>query len=192
MELPYDKVIKAIWIAIGMYWLWSARGTKSVDRREPLLLRFGKYWLPLLVAFAFVGPGRWYGDGWLKWRFLPDADWIEGLGCLVALAGAAIAIWARRMLGDNWSVAVQLKQGHELIERGPYRWVRHPIYSGLLLAFVGTVVLIGELRGLIGLAIIATSFWFKLRMEERWLGQQFGAAYAGYRERVRALIPGVL
>lgn len=96
------------------------------------------------------------------------------------------------MLGANWSVAVQLKHEHELIERGPYRWMRHPIYSGLLLAFLGTAVLIGELRGLVALVIVAASFWYKLRLEEKWLGEQFGAAYVDYVRRVKALVPGLL
>jgi protein-S-isoprenylcysteine O-methyltransferase Ste14 len=87
---------------------------------------------------------------------------------------------------------VQLKQDHELIEHGPYRHVRHPIYTGLLLAFLGTAVAIGEWRGLLALVIVATSFWRKLRLEERWLGEQFGVAYTDYMRRVRALIPGIL
>lgn len=192
LELPFDKIIKTIWAALGLYWLWSARRVKTASRREPLWLRFGKYWLPLIIAGALLGPGDWYGDSWLKLRFLPEADWIKVLGCVLALAGALLACWARRMLGDNWSVAVQLKQDHELVERGPYRWMRHPIYSGLLLAFVGTAVLIGEVRAGIALAIIAASFWYKLRIEERWLGEQFGAAYADYKARVKALVPGMV
>jgi protein-S-isoprenylcysteine O-methyltransferase Ste14 len=192
MDLPYDKVIKAIWLALGAYWLWSARHVKAPSRRENVLLRFAKYWLPLVLAGALLGPGDWYGRGGLKLRFLPDADWIAMSGCLLALAGAVLACSARAMLGDNWSVAVQLKQAHELVERGPYRWVRHPIYSGLLLAFLGTAVLIGEVRGLLALVIIAASFWYKLRIEERWLGEQFGAAYSDYKSRVKALVPGML
>lgn len=191
MELPYDRIIKAIWLLFVLYWVWSARKVKAPERREPPLRRFGKYWLPLIAAGALLGPGEWYG-GALKWRFLPDDDMIRSLGCAMALVGVLLAIWSRRMLGTNWSVAVQLKQSHELIERGPYRWMRHPIYSGLLLAFLGTALLIGELRGLVALAIIAVSFWFKLRLEERWLGEQFGAAYADYMRRVRALVPGLL
>jgi protein-S-isoprenylcysteine O-methyltransferase Ste14 len=87
---------------------------------------------------------------------------------------------------------VQVKQDHELIQRGPYRFVRHPIYTGLLLAFFGTAVAIGEWRGLICVAIVAASFWFKLRLEERWMRENFGAAYEQYMQRTKALIPGVL
>jgi protein-S-isoprenylcysteine O-methyltransferase Ste14 len=194
MDLPYDKIIKGIWLAFALCWLWYARQVKAVQRRESRGLRFAKYWLPLIAAGALLGPGHWYGsgDGWLKLQWLPERDWLQALGCALALAGVALAVRARQVLGENWSVAVQLKRGHELIERGPYRWVRHPIYSGLLLAFLGTAVLVGELRGLLALAIVAVSFWFKLRLEERWLGEQFGAAYADYKTRVKALVPGIL
>ena len=194
MDLPYDKIIKAIWLAFALCWLWYARQVKTVQRRESRGLRFAKYWLPLIAAGALLGPGDWYGqhDVGLKLRLLPETDGVQVLGCLLALAGVVLAVRARHMLGSNWSVAVQLKREHELIERGPYRWMRHPIYSGLLLAFLGTAVLIGELRGLLALVIVAVSFWFKLRLEERWLGEQFGAAYADYKSRVKALVPGLL
>ena len=96
------------------------------------------------------------------------------------------------MVGAKWSSEEQLKQGHELILRGPYRLVRHPIYTGLLLAFLGSALALGELRGLLAFAILAVSFWFKLRLEERWMREQFGGAYADYMRRVKALVPGVL
>ena len=191
MDLPYDRIIKSIWLLFALYWSWSALTVKTPQRREPRLLRFVKYWLPLIVAGALLGPGEIYG-GWLKWRYLPASDWFRLFGCVLALAGVLLAIWSRRVLGSNWSVAVQLKREHELIESGPYRWMRHPIYSGLLLAFLGTAVLIGEVRGLIAVVIVAVSFWYKLRLEERWLGEQFGAVYADYMRRVKALVPGVL
>jgi protein-S-isoprenylcysteine O-methyltransferase Ste14 len=87
---------------------------------------------------------------------------------------------------------VQLKQGHELILRGPYQRVRHPIYTGLLLAFLGSALALGELRGLLAFGILAASLWFKLRLEERWMREQFGSAYVDYMRRVKALVPGVL
>lgn len=191
---PFEPIIKAIWLGFLLCWLWYARRVKAVQRREGVAVRFAKYWLPLLVAGALLGPGAWFGDGdhGLKTRFVPRSGAVAALGCLLTLAGVAFAVRARQVLGRNWSVAVQLKREHELIVRGPYRWVRHPIYSGLLLAFLGTAIAIGEVRALLALAIVAVSFWFKLRLEERWLEQQFGQAYADYRARVRALVPGVL
>jgi protein-S-isoprenylcysteine O-methyltransferase Ste14 len=87
---------------------------------------------------------------------------------------------------------VALKQDHELVEAGPYRHVRHPIYSGLLLLFVGNALIVGDWRGLLAVAIVAASFWRKLRVEEAWLTQRFGERYLDYMRRTRALVPGLL
>lgn len=185
-------VVKAARVMFALYWLWSARAVKAPQRREGWLPRVAKYWLPLMVAIPLLGPGDWFDGSWLKLRLLPEAAGIRLAGCALVLVGVGLACRARAMLGANWSVAVQLKQSHELIERGPYRWMRHPIYSGVLLAFLGTAVFIGEWRGFIAVAIIAASFWYKLRIEERWLRERFGAPYDDYARRVKALIPGVL
>jgi len=192
MQLPTEAVLNALWILFVAYWIWSARKVKGVSRTEPAWSRLLKYWLPLVVAALLLEPGRLYGGGVLGARFLPAAGWAAPLGMVMTLAGLLFACWARQVLGSNWSAVVQLKQDHELIERGPYRHVRHPIYTGLLLAFLGTAVALGEWRGLLALTIVAVSFWRKLRLEERWLGEQFGAPYADYMRRVKALIPGIL
>jgi protein-S-isoprenylcysteine O-methyltransferase Ste14 len=128
----------------------------------------------------------------LRWRLYPGIEGIAVFGMLMTLAGVLFACWARVVLGRNWSGVVQVKQDHELIERGPYRYVRHPIYTGLLLAFLGTAVAIGELRGFLAVVIVGVSFWRKLRLEERWMSEQFGTAYADYMRRVKALVPGIL
>ena len=192
MQLPIEAVLNALWILFVAYWIWSARKVKGASRTEPAWSRLLKYWLPLVVAVLLLEPGRLYRGSVLGARFLPGAGWVAALGIVMTLAGLLFACWARHVLGSNWSAVVQLKQDHELIERGPYRHVRHPIYTGLLLAFLGTAVALGEWRGLLALVIVAVSFWRKLRLEERWLGEQFGAAYADYMRRVKALIPGIL
>jgi protein-S-isoprenylcysteine O-methyltransferase Ste14 len=96
------------------------------------------------------------------------------------------------VLGRNWSATVQLKKEHELIVVGPYRWARHPIYTGMLLAMLGTAVAIGEWRGLLAIALVFAGLWFKLRHEEAWMRERFGASYVNYMRRVKALIPGIL
>jgi protein-S-isoprenylcysteine O-methyltransferase Ste14 len=95
-------------------------------------------------------------------------------------------------LGTNWSGTVTIKQDHELITGGPYRFVRHPIYSGLLLAFIGTALARGEWRGVLAVALTFVAFWRKLRIEEQWMRQQFGVAYEEYARRVAALAPHIL
>lgn len=192
MELPIDPFIKAMWVIFTLYWLWGWLRVKSAKRKEPLLPRLLKYWLPLVIAITLIGPGDWFGSSWLHARMYPASVAIAVLGALLTMLGVAFACWARYVLGRNWSSVVQVKQDHELIQSGPYRWVRHPIYTGLLLAFLGTAMAIGEWRGLICVVIVAVSFWFKLKLEERWMRDNFGVAYENYMQRTKALIPGLL
>jgi protein-S-isoprenylcysteine O-methyltransferase Ste14 len=189
----YRIALALTWSVFAAYWLWSARNVKHVARAEPWVLRFGKYWLPLLVAGALIfGPGELVGRTWLREQFVPHSPLVWSIGLALAIIGVAFAIWARVILGRNWSSVVQVKQDHELIQQGPYAVVRHPIYTGLLLAFLGSAIIAGDVRGLVGVAIVFASFWIKLRLEERWMGEQFGQAYADYRRRTKALIPGLL
>jgi protein-S-isoprenylcysteine O-methyltransferase Ste14 len=110
---------------------------------------------------------------------------------VLALVGLSLAIWARVTLGGNWSARVTLKENHELIQRGPYRLVRHPIYSGLLLMILGTAVLAGRVGGFIALAFCFCGFWVKLRQEERLLAQHL-SGYSEYMRRTKALVPFIL
>lgn len=184
--------IRLSWIAVLVYWAWSARGVKRPASQESLAVRYFAYVLPLVVAALLLGPGRWFGLSWLRDQLLPHTGEVYAGGLALGLAGAALCIYSRRLLGRNWSASVQLKHDHELIQSGPYRYVRHPIYTGFLLLFLGSAVMIGEWRGLLSVAIVFVSFWRKLRLEENWLGQHFGPAYQAYRQRTKALIPAVL
>lgn len=179
------------WLLFLAYWAWSAHGVKRPSRTEPFGLRLLAYWLPLALAVFLLGPGDWFAGCPLHERFVPKAPWVKAVGLLLTVAGIAVACHARHLLGRNWSSEVQLKQGHELIEAGPYRYVRHPIYSALLLALLGTALKVGDWRGLLALAIVAASFGYKLRHEERWLTDLFGQRYLDYMARTRALIPGL-
>jgi len=193
MKESFGIALSVTWWIFAGYWLWSARNVKHVARGEPFLARFAKYWLPLIVAGVLIfGPGELVGRSWLRENFVPHALPAWSVGLAMTIAGVALAIWARHILGRNWSSVVQVKEDHELIEQGPYAVVRHPIYTGLLLAFLGSAILVGDVRCLVGVAIIFVSFWIKLRLEERWMEDQFGAKYADYRRRTKALIPGVL
>ncbi|AIF46549.1 isoprenylcysteine carboxyl methyltransferase [Dyella japonica A8] len=190
--MPIAQVIEASWMLFLLYWLWGWRRVKDASRSEPILPRLLKYWLPLAVAVLLISPREWLHGTWLGSRMYPESVAIALLGALLTLLGVVFACWARHVLGRNWSSVVQVKQGHELIQSGPYRWVRHPIYTGMLLAFVGTGTAIGEWRSAIAVLIVATSFWFKLRLEERWMRESFGATYVQYMQRTKALIPGLL
>ena len=128
----------------------------------------------------------------LNRRFLPDGDWGFWSGAAVTACGLLFSVWGRRHLGANWSQEVTVKKDHELIRSGPYRLVRHPIYSGLLLGFLGSAIALGEWRGVVAVALVFGTLWNKLRMEEKWMRLQFGEAYEIYSRQVAALVPFIL
>lgn len=178
-------VIPALWLAWLLYWLVAARGGKPVARSESVVSRL-VYTVPILAGAVLLIHPDWPGiDGLV----LPRGPWL-GWGALVLVAvGLALTVWARRHLAGNWSGIVTLKEGHELIRSGPYRWLRHPIYSGLILALIGTALVIDRWAALIGLALLTGGFLRKLVLEERLLEGAFGAAYRQYRTETWRLAP---
>ncbi len=190
MNIGGANLIGILWFAWAVYWFVAARGVKQDRRQESALSRAGHI-VPLGIAawllWAPVLPGRFL-DG----RFLPAAPATYWIGVAIVAAGLGFAIWARNVLGRNWSGVVTVKQDHELIRSGPYRYVRHPIYTGLLLAFVGSAVARGEWRGVLAVLIAFAALWRKLKLEEQWMIETFGDAYLRYRAEVRALIPFLL
>jgi protein-S-isoprenylcysteine O-methyltransferase Ste14 len=193
MAISFGSLFGGVWLLWLMYWGISAIGVKQAVRVESNTSRFIKYFLPILVAVILLwAPREWLGGTFLAARFVPAQLWIVWLGFFLTVAGLAFTCWARVILGRNWSGVVQLKQDHELIVRGPYSIVRHPIYTGLLLAFLGSALAMGEWRALLAALIVGVSFWRKLRLEERWLCELFGDQYRGYMQRVKALVPWLL
>ena len=117
---------------------------------------------------------------------------VAGAADLLAVAGLIIALWGRIVLGRNWNIHPGLKENHELIERGPYAYVRHPMYSGLCLMLLGTVTWYGNKAGYLLFFVCLLGAWFKLHAEEKILTRHFGESYLSYKARVKALIPFVL
>jgi protein-S-isoprenylcysteine O-methyltransferase Ste14 len=183
-------LVPAFWIIWIAVWVASARGVKQNERRESDTTRLG--YSVLLWAAALLLVLRSVPLGPLDIRFVPDTPAVAALATVFVGIGLAFSIWARMHLGANWSARVTVKRDHALIRSGPYRLVRHPIYTGLLVAFIGTALLIGEWRGVLALALVLASFWSKLRLEERWMAETFGADYRDYQAKVAALIPFVL
>ncbi len=132
------------------------------------------------------------GLGALGRRMLPDRMWPGWAGVVVAVIGLGFTSWARVHLGRLWSGTVTLKQEHAIIRTGPYAVTRHPIYSGLLLALAGSVVVRGTPASLIGCALIAVGVMIKVRQEETLLLRHFGDGYRGYQAAVPALVPRLL
>jgi protein-S-isoprenylcysteine O-methyltransferase Ste14 len=185
----FEHGLRACWFVVIGYWLWSARRVKAPKRTESLAKRFLVHWLPLIVAVYLLGPGEWFGHSLLREQFVPHTTLVYSIGLALCIAGAALAIWSRAILGANWSAQVQIKQGHELIQRGPYALIRHPIYTGLILLFAGNAVMVGDWRGVLAVAIVTVSFWRKYLLEENLLAQEFGTPYAEYRKRTYPLFP---
>jgi protein-S-isoprenylcysteine O-methyltransferase Ste14 len=185
----YEAPFAVLWLAWLAYWMVAAANVKAVRRREAFATRFGHVALSVLAAALLAFPDRRLP--WLDQRFLPPTIIAYWLGLLMLAVGIAFAVWARLYLGRNWSGTVTVKQNHELIRSGPYRLVRHPIYTGLLLAILGTAVAFGEWRGLLAFALLTGSLSLKLRIEERFMSESFPKEYARYRAEVPALIPHI-
>jgi len=187
LRSPAFLILAALWVAWCAYWLISARDVKVTRRRESLASR-ALHVGPMFIAAVLMAVPR-LPIGWLNLRFLPATAAIHTLAVIVVAGGLGFAVWARIYLGRNWSGDITLKQEHELIRSGPYAMVRHPIYSGMLAAMLGTAIGIGEWRGLVAFAFFAAGVLRRVRVEECWLGEIFPDAYARYRREVPALIP---
>lgn len=183
--------IEGIWLSVAVVWAISALRLKPVARAQTPVSRLAEI-VPLVLAAFLLFEAR-PRQSFLNDLVLSHTSAVQWTGVLLAMAGAALAILARLFLGANWSGRVTIKQGHELIRKGPYHVVRHPIYSGLLLAAIGTAVAFGAIRHLLAIPLVFVGFWVKIRVEEHLLTQEFGEQYAAYRREVRgAIIPYIL
>jgi protein-S-isoprenylcysteine O-methyltransferase Ste14 len=181
---------KLAWIVFALYWIVSAFKLKAVKKRESTAERL-QHLLPLAVAYILLlttGPDF----GWLSKRFVPNLPLLNIFAVVLAFAGVGFAIWARWHLGSNWSGTVTLKANHELIRTGPYRSIRHPIYTGMLVAVIGTALALGEVRGILSFLIILAAFYRKARREERFLRQEFGERFATHLQSTGMFLPRLL
>jgi protein-S-isoprenylcysteine O-methyltransferase Ste14 len=188
--LTRGGLVLLLWIAWLVYWRVSAADAKPAVRHESKWSR-ASYVIPILIASILLSipPIAGGGGGFLFSRFLPqgiDGYWV---GVMLVAAGLGFSVWARQHIGRNWSGTVEVKQDHQLICTGPYRFVRHPIYTGILIAFLGTAIVVGQWSGILAMLIACGSFWRKLTLEERFMRETFGSAYEEYRVRTAALIP---
>jgi protein-S-isoprenylcysteine O-methyltransferase Ste14 len=187
MRSFHQYAIPALWVAWLLYWSVAAFGAKANLREESFASRLSHI-VPLAFGIALLATLH-VPFAWLATRILPPSAVWFWLGLALVVLGLTFSVAARVWLGNNWSGMVTLKRDHELIRSGPYRWVRHPIYTGLLLAILGSAIALGEWRGLIALVLVAAAVLRRIAIEERFLTQQFGAAYARYRAEVPALVP---
>ena len=174
----------AIWIVFSIYWEIEAKNAardRSGESTASRVLHVSLVNAALLLLYIPV-PG-------LNGRYLPAA--LTLLGLAIQTGGVLLAIWARRHLGRNWSGRVTLKVDHELVRTGPYRFVRHPIYTALLAMYAGGAVVSGEWHAVVGIVLVSLAYWRKIRIEEANLAGGFGATWDDYRRSTRALVPGL-
>jgi protein-S-isoprenylcysteine O-methyltransferase Ste14 len=169
--------VRACWIIFVVVWLFAAASTKPSVYRERGEQR-RRYSILLVIGYLLLLNGRRLPYP-LDARVIPPTGAMAWIGAFLCIAGLAFSIWARAALGPNWSAAVSLKEGHELIVRGPYRVVRHPIYTGMLTMFIATVIVLGYLSGIVGALLVFIGFWIKLRDEEELMLHQFPRSVCG-------------
>lgn len=179
-----------LWDAFAVVWLVSALAVKRTTRAEPHWVAIGRSVLLGLALYGlYAAPPQWH---WLRLRLVPDSPSAHAAGLAIAALAMAFAAWARFALGTNWSSRATIKEGHELIVRGPYRIVRNPIYTGIFFAMVGTAVALGQVRHFLGLPLVLLVWWWKIANEQKILREQFGDQYLRYCREVKAFIPYVI
>ena len=179
---PVIIVIGIGWVVFWIAWLIAAFTAKA-SRSPSSRLAGSRIALAIVVVILFRANVRGGSER-------VDGPVLEGIGLALWIAGLALAVWARLYLGRNWGMPMSRRQEPDLITTGPYRFIRHPIYTGIILAMIGTALAI-NLLGLIAVAVIAAFFAYSAAREERFLVEQFPATFPDYKARTKLLIPFV-
>jgi protein-S-isoprenylcysteine O-methyltransferase len=179
------QFISALWLGIFLLWAVSGLAIKQTVRSRSN----GRAWAAVSVVMF----------GWLllfdepmeapAWRLVPEGPVSLYTGLALTILGLGFSVWARFSLGRNWSAGVTVTENHQLARKGAYRIVRHPIYSGFMLATLGTAIAFGAARGLVSFALVALAWGYKSRVEEALMIEEFGGEYQRYQREVKALIP---
>jgi protein-S-isoprenylcysteine O-methyltransferase Ste14 len=189
VERIANLIILWCWVVFIAYWMMSALSVKKVAEPQSFGAALA-HRIPVATGFWLLFFFRFPPA--MNVHVLPRTDLVMAMGACVCVAGLLITIWARLTLAGNWSSDVTFKQGHELIRKGPYQYVRHPIYTGLLVMSLGAAIWATHLHCWLGLIVMGIGFWIKLSQEERLLSRHFPDQYPQYRQEVKALVPWVL
>jgi protein-S-isoprenylcysteine O-methyltransferase Ste14 len=192
MKSPFTLIAAAAWCVLVAIWLFGyatrPRGLRLARARSHLTLQVPAACL-LVACFALLLNAHSYN---LRTQVTPPDAPLGAIGAALALAGVGFAVWARLVLGHNWSgLVMMVRDGHQLVQRGPYAIVRHPIYTGLFAAILGTALTLGTLASWIAVAAGLAGILIRVDVEERLMASEFGEAHAAYRLRTRKLIPFV-
>jgi protein-S-isoprenylcysteine O-methyltransferase Ste14 len=178
-----DFVIFAGWVAFWIYWLAASIGVKAGQTRWARFagVRIGIILVILLLLRVRAHKGHVSANS-------TNDPWLQGIGLAVFLLGLALAIWARVYLGRNWGMPMSQKVDPELVTTGPYSRVRHPIYSGIILAMIGTTIAV-SLYWLVAVIVLGAYFLYSAIVEERVMARVFPGSYPGYKHSTKMLIP---
>lgn len=195
-ELSPHIAIYIVWAVWGASWIAASVWANRTVNRPPARRELGYRILQLIAFVLLLGVVRkahpehtspidfliaplWNSSSALKWAMVA-----------LAVLGFGFAWWARLYLGRLWSASITRKEGHRVVDSGPYAIVRHPIYTGMLTAAIGTAAVASTLHALLGAVLLTASFWIKARQEERFLREELGPQdYDAYRRRVPMLVP---
>ena len=185
--MMYDYwIIGGPWLLWVFYWFFSALSARRTKQAEPVASRLLHLVLFILSFVLVAWPGL---AGAAGWPLIPDRLLALILGVCIEVLGLGLTVWARVYLGQYWSGTIGIKVGHKLIFGGPYALVRHPIYTGIVLAFLGAALAADRMIGLLALALFIFAYVRKILIEEKWLVRQFKEEYTGYQRNTRAFIP---
>lgn len=182
------QICDALWIVWLITWVVWAFQSKQTRQKEGLASQIA-YRLPILIFVALMIYARHHEAGFWAAPVLPRNPALGVLAVLITAAGFAFTLWARAILGGNWSGAVTIKVGHELVRTGPYRLVRHPIYTGVIVALFGSALAWNQWSAFAAVPLFWLSFTIKRLKEERFMRQIFGSQYDDYARTTGAIFP---
>jgi protein-S-isoprenylcysteine O-methyltransferase Ste14 len=187
MPTIYTIIAYWSWIVLFIVWLPGYfTGKRTIQRPNPV--RRVVAMLFIIAAFIFLFSNQAQSTAI---QITPQTVGFGIAGLMIDLFFVGFAIWARVTLGKNWSNAIALKEGHELVQRGPYAIVRHPIYTGMLFAVLGVALTLGSLSGYIAVVLFLVGVLIRIRDEDALMARQFPSEHAAYRARTKALVPFV-
>jgi protein-S-isoprenylcysteine O-methyltransferase Ste14 len=178
-----DYVILGLWVAFWIYWLAASRSAKA--GQSGWNRSIGVRVVAVLVVLLLVRTRAVHG------HVATTDPWLGGIGFAIFVLGLGLAVWARIYLGRNWGTPMSQKEDPELVTTGPYRSVRHPIYTGIILGMIGTAIAVNWFWW-VGVGLLGGYFVYSAIMEERSMERTFPDTYPAYKHSTKMLIPYVL
>jgi len=185
LQFPVGMLLSVVLLCLfSVYWSIAAKDSKPTKSAESKWSRGLHLFLVNGAVLLLILPVPS-----LTRRFLPANHFVVAVGLLIEAAFILLAVWARRHLGSNWSGEVRIAAEHQLVRSGPYRFIRHPIYTAVLGMYCGVAIVSGEIHAPIAVVIVALAYYRKIRLEERAMAATFGADHEAYQRDTWSLVP---